>query len=139
MISPNMIILAYLKSRPLLTALVGDDTPRIYVLSIPEGLTVPAITFYLSGGPPSNPYIPGIRRHDVTFNAWAGSQSAAHTVYNALYTELQGIQHTTVTIDTVDYEIQASIESVPGQDIQEQDPPQYHRVMGLFAMTIKCE
>ena len=136
------IIREYLVNQAALTAVVNT---RIYAPRLPENAALPAIGFFVRGGPPTNPYIPNIESVSVQFDCWAeditGGMSGprgARQVYAILRDVLQGIQQQTVTVDGFDYRIMSAIEEVPGQDLVDVDIVGRFRVMTFFLMMIQA-
>jgi hypothetical protein len=131
----NAIARAYLVTQAGLTSLVGGASPRIYCPALPEGATLPAISYFTRGGN-STPYIPPIVEPSVQFSCWADNLITARQIYGALYDALQGIQNVAVTIGATTYYILSVIEEVQGQDLQE-DIPNYFRVLAFFRLKIR--
>ena len=127
----NSIIKAYLDTCTTLTALVST---RIYCPRLPENATLPAVSFFTRGGT-STPYIPGIPEPSVQFNCWADNPIDAREVYRALYDNLQGIQNITVG----SYQIMSAIEEVQGQDLVDNEIPNYFRVLTFFRVMVRAE
>ena len=137
----NAIIRAYLITRPLLTALIGGATPRIYCPRLPAGATLPAISFFTRGGR-SNPHIADLPKVSVQFDCWALDSATekgsivARNVYRKLYDELQGLQDATITIGATTYKIKSVIEEVSGQDLVDDNVPNYFRTLTFFEWII---
>ena len=138
----NNIIREYLVNQAALTAVVGT---RIMYPRLAENTDLPAIGFFSRGGPPTNPYIPGIETPSVQFDCWAedidGGDSGpigARAVYGELRDALQGIQQQTVTIGGLDYRIMSAIEEVPGQDLVDVDIPNLFRVLAFFEIMMQA-
>ena len=129
MLDTNAIIKSYLATDAALTALVST---RIYCPRLPENATLPAIGFFTRGGT-STPYIPGMPAPSVQFDCWASSPIVARQVYRALYDALQGIQNVKVGSSY----ILSAREEVQGQDLQDQDIPNYYRVLTFFEVMIR--
>lgn len=139
----NAIIRAYLATDAALIAVVGQ---HIYVPRLPQGAALPAVSFFVRGGPPSNPYIPGIVTHSVQVDCWAedidgGTPGVigAREVYSLVFDSLQGIQQQTVTVGVADYRIMSAIEEVPGQDLVDEQIPEYFKVMTFFSIMMDAE
>ena len=132
----NAIVNKYLvtPATPLFT-LVGT---RIYCPRLPENAVLPAIGFFTRGGT-STPYIPGYVSPSIQFDCWAIGPIVARQVYRALYDRLQGIQDVAVVIGGITYAILAAAEEVQGQDLADQDIPNYYRVLTSFAFVIRAE
>ena len=127
------IIRAYLVGQATLTAIVGQ---RIYAPRLPEGVTLPAIGYFIRGGS-SNPYVPPHVEPSVQFDCWADSAIGARAVYGALYEVLQGVQNQDVVIAPNTYRLLSAIEETQGQDIQTVDYPNYYRVMTFYRIMIQ--
>jgi len=131
----NSILRVYLADaavNPALFAIVGT---RIYCPRLPEKATLPALGFFVRGGS-STPYIPPIVEPSFQFDCWGNNPIEARSVYTALYEALQGIQNVKVTIAPTDYYIKSAIEEVQGQDVQDVEYPNYHRVIAFFRVLI---
>ena len=133
MLDTNAVIRTHLAADPGLIALVGT---RIYCPRLPEKATLPALGFFVRGGT-SNPHIPVIPSPSVQFDCWADDAIEARQIYRALYDALQGIQNVKVTIGATDYYIMSAVEEVQGQDLQDQDIPNYFRVLTFFSIMIR--
>lgn len=132
----NAIIRAYLLTQPVLCALVSASPPRIFCPRLPVGTTLPAISFFTRGGN-STPYIPDIPEPSVQFDCWALTAIAARDVYRKLYDALQGIQNVAVVVGGVTYYIESAIEEVQGQDLVDQEIPNYFHTLTFFSIVIK--
>jgi hypothetical protein len=130
----NSIVRAFLLDQSSITDLVAR---RVFVPRLPENTPLPAISLFTRGGT-SDPYIPGLVTPSVQFDCWADDPLKARSVYRALYDVLQGIQRTTVEVDSVDYMIHSAIEEVQGQDIVDQDIQGYFRILTFFSFLIKA-
>ena len=136
----NSIIRAHLVTCGTLTFYLTnpDGTWRIYCPRLPEDCTWPvgegALSFFTRGGG-STPYIPGIPGPSVQFDCWASDPITARTIYNKLYDNLQGIQHTAVGA----YTILSAIEEVQGQDLVDAEIPNYFRVLTFFSIMVRAE
>ncbi len=131
----NSIINTYLQAATTLIALVGD---RIYCPRLPHNATLPAVSYFTRGGT-GTPYIPGIPEPSVQFDCWAVTPIAAREVYRALYDNLQGIQRQVVLVGGTNYIIWSAIEEVHGQDMVDEQIPNYFRVIAFFSFMIKAE
>ena len=130
--NPVAIMGTYLRAQlPLMALVTGIWSPRI-----PEKRTVPALTFFVRGGT-ANPHIPPIPSPSFQFDCWADSPEVAYDIYMELYDTIQGLQNQTVTVGGTDYRIMSVVEEVQGQQIQPVDPQDYHRVLGLFQVTME--
>jgi len=129
----NAILRAWLVTQADLTDVVGQ---RLYVPRLPEGATLPALSFAIRGGT-ANPHIPPLPEPSFQFDCWGTTPQEAREVYRALYTILQGLQNASITIGATTYAIKSAIEEVQGQDIQPVDPMNYHRVLAFFSITIE--
>ena len=133
MIDTNSVIRAHLAADAGLISLVGTS---IYCPRLPEGVSLPAIGFFTRGGI-STPYIPGWLSPSVQFDCWDDDPLDARAIYRALYDALQGIQHTKVTIGTTDYYIESAIEEGHGQDLVDNEIPNYFRVLTFFSIIVR--
>ena len=131
----NTILRTYLVAQATLTAVVGT---RIYCPRLPENTELPAIGYFVRGGT-STPYIPGIVNPSFQFDCWADSPSVARNVYNKLYDVLQGIQNITVAVDGTDYMILGAREEVQGQDLVDNEIPNYFRTLVFFEVMMRVE
>lgn len=132
MIDTNSIIRAYLASGVGVTApLVALVGTRIYCPRLPENAVLPAVGFFTRGGT-SNPHIPDLPSPSVQFDCWATTPIIARQVYRALYDALQGIQQVAVGANR----ILSAREEVQGQDLQDQDIPNYFRVLTFFEIIL---
>ena len=137
----NTIIRAYLITRPLLTALIGGASPRIYCPRLPAGATLPAVSF-LSRGGKNSPYIPDLAQPSVQFDCWAEDSATekgyvvARNVYRKLYDELQGLQDASIAVGGVTYKIKSAIEEVSGQDLVDDTIPNRFRTLTFFEFII---
>ena len=133
----NAIIWKYLTTASALTnpliALVGA---RIYCPRLPENATLPAVGFFTRGGT-STPYIPDMPDPSVQFDCWADDPIEARQVYRTLYDALQGIQNVAVTIGANTYYIISAREEVQGQDLAEDEIPNYYRVLTFFEIKVR--
>lgn len=138
----NAIIRAYLVTRPVLVALIGGASPRIYCPRLPEGATLPAISFFTRGGR-SNPAIPDLAVVSVQFDCWAEDSATekgsivARNVYRKLYDELQGLQDTSIVIGATTYHFKSAIEEVSGQDLVDDTIPNYFRTLTFFEFILR--
>jgi len=128
----NAIIKTYLDTCTTLTALVST---RIYCPRLPENAVLPAVSFFTRGGT-STPYIPGIISPSVQFDCWADNPITARQVYRALYDNLQGKQNI-ATGSTQG--IISAIEEVQGQDLVDNEIPNYFKVLTFFNIMIRAE
>ena len=142
----NAIIRQYLVDQAALTAVVDQRImyPRLAETQ-PGDTKYPAIGFFSRGGPPTNPYIPGIETPSVQFDCWAedidgglSGPRGARVVYGELRDALQGIQQQTVTVGGLDYRIMSAIEEVPGQDLVDVDIPNLFRVLTFFLIMMQA-
>lgn len=131
----NSIIREYLSNQAVLTGVVST---RISCPRLPEGATLPAVSFFTRGGT-STPYIPGIVNPSVQFDCWAASFIGAREVYRALYDVFQGIQNQDVVVGGTTYKILSAIEEVQGQDLTDTEIPNYFRVLTFFSVMIRAE
>jgi hypothetical protein len=132
MIDTNIVIRNYLISKPTLTALVGD---RIYgVKPLPESVTFPAIQFFTRGGS-SMSEVPEILFPSVQFSCWDNNPIGARTLYSAFYNVMNGLKGAIVTIDGMNYYMNAYEEGY-GQDIQETEINLW-RVICFYTITIQ--
>lgn len=129
MVDTNAVIKAYLATDTALAALVGT---RIYCPNLPENADLPAIGFFTRGGT-STPYIPGMPAPSVQFDCWADDPIDAREVYRALYDCLQGIQNVAVGSNY----ILSAIEEVQGQDLVDEEIPNYFRVLTFFEIMVR--
>ena len=136
-VDSNAVIRKYLTTASALTnpliALVGD---RIYCPRLPENATLPAVGFFTRGGT-SDPYIPDIPSPSVQFDCWADDPIEARSIYNALYDALQGLEYTPVTIGANTHYILSAIEEVQGQDVADNEIPNYFRVITFFQIMVR--
>jgi hypothetical protein len=108
---------------------------------LPAGATLPAISYFTRGGR-NDPYIPDLSRISVQFDCWALDSASekgsivAHNVYRKLYDELQGLQDTTITIGATTYKIKSVIEEVSGQNLVDDNVPNYFRTLTFFEWII---
>jgi hypothetical protein len=130
----NAIVREYLSLDAGLTALVGQ---RIYCPRLPQNATLPAVGFFTRGGT-SNPYIPDMPSPSKQFDCWADNLIDAREVYRALYDALQGIQNVSVTVGGSTYYILSAEEEVQGQDIIDNEIPNYFRVLTFFRIMIRA-
>lgn len=131
----NKIIREYLVNQSVLTAVVGQ---KVEVSPVVEKETLPFVGFFARGGQ-STPYIPGIVTPSVQFDCWGSTPIEARSVYDALYSVLQGKQNQTVTVDSTDYLLMSAIEEVQGQDLTDRDIQGYYRVLTFFSIMIRAE
>ncbi len=131
----NTIIRTYLLTQTTLTALVSQ---RIYCPRLPENADLPAVGFFTRGGI-SNPHIEKIVSPSVQFDCWADNPIDARKVYDALFTALQGIQMTDVVVGGTTYAILSAIEEVQGQDLVDEEIPDYFRVLSFFEFMIRAD
>jgi hypothetical protein len=130
----NSIVRAYLVGQATLTDIVST---RIFCPRLPEGTTLPALSFFTRGGV-DNPHIETIEIPSIQFDCWDDDPIGAREVYRALYNVLQGIQEVNVTIGADTYRILSAIEEVKGQDLQDVDIPNYFRVLTFFKINIQA-
>lgn len=136
---PHTVIWAYLAGKAAITAIVGTDPIRIYSPRVPEGSELPALGYLSRGGPPNNPYIPGIQKVSFQFDCWADSFLGARALSLALYNSLQGVQNEDVLVDGTTYKILGARAETPGQDMQDLDIPTWFRVLIFYEIMVKCE
>ncbi|MBT9164022.1 MAG: hypothetical protein DDT23_00011 [candidate division WS2 bacterium] len=129
----NAIFRAYLVTQPEVTRLVGT---RIYCPRLPENATLPAIGYFVRGGPSGNPHIPPLLTPSFQVDCWADSLPRAREVYRAVYSALQGIQDVIITVGGINYRILSAREEVQGQDLIENEIPNYSRVLTFFEVQI---
>jgi hypothetical protein len=128
----NSILRTWLAAQASLTAVVST---RIYCPRLPEKATLPALAFFVRGGS-STPYIPPLVDPSFQFDCWGSSPIEARSVYTALYDVLQGQENLPVVVGITTYYIKSAIEEVQGQDIQDVEYPDYHRVLTFFRVKI---
>ena len=133
----NSIIRAYLVTQATLTGLIGGATPRIYCPRLPEGHTLPAVSYFTRGGIPEK-YVKELVNPSVQFDCWATSPLSARTIYRALYDVLHGIENQAVVIGADTFYIKSALEEVVGQDLQDADVPTYFRVISFYALRIRA-
>ena len=121
----------------LLTVALGIGG-RIYVPRLPEGTTLPALSFFTRGGM-SNPHIPPIPSPSVQFDCWGTTPIEARNLYNALYDEMQGLTGQAVVIGADTFRIVSAVEESTGQDLQDVDIPSYYRVLTFYKIDIQAE
>ncbi len=131
--NPVAIMRTYLGDQLPLMALI---TGGLYSPRLPESKSPPAMAFFVRGGT-ANPHIPPIPSPSFQFDCWADSPEVAYDIYKELYDTIQGLQNQTVTVGGTDYRIMSAVEEVQGQQIQPVDPQDYHRVLGLFQVTME--
>ncbi len=108
----------------------------IYSPRLPSTKSPPALAFFIRGGT-SNPHIPPTPSPSFQFDCLADDPREAYKIYRELYDTIQGLQNETVTVAGTDYRIMSVVEEVQGQQIQPVDPKDYHRVLGLFQVTME--
>jgi hypothetical protein len=128
----NAIMRTFLTAQAGLTAIVST---RIYCPRLPEKASLPALAFFARGGN-STPYIPPLVDPSFQFDCWGKSPIEVRSVYTALYDVLQGIENQPVVVGANTYYIKSVIQEVQGQDIQDVEYPDYHRVLTFFKATI---
>ena len=131
----NAILRVYLAADPGLIGAVGS---KIYCPRLPEKVVLPALGFFVRSGN-STPYIPPLTEPSFQFDCWGRNPIEARSVYTALYDCLQGIENVAVVIGTDTYYIKSAIEEVQGQDIQDVEYPNYHRVLSFFKIMFEIE
>jgi len=134
----NKILRVYLGAQASLTAIVGS---RIYCPRLPEGATLPALAFFVRGGI-SNPYTRALVSPSFQLDCWGQNPIEARSLYQALYDVFQGIggyynASIPVVVGATTYYILSAQEEVQGQDLQEIDPPNYHRVLSFFKIQMQ--
>lgn len=129
----NAIVNTYLRADTGLIAIVGD---RIYSPRLPEKATLPALALFVRGGT-STPYIPPYVNPSFQFDCWGTTPLEARELYTELYDTLQGIENKSVVVGGTTYTLVSAIEEVQGQDIQDMEYPNRHRVITFFRITIK--
>ena len=134
MYDPEIILREYLVDQTTLTDVVST---RIYCPRLPENATLPALSFITVGGM-SNPHIEPIPKPTFQFDCWDDSHSGARTLYLALHSVLQGVQNQTVTIGSTAYRIMCAVEEGTGQDLVDQEIPNYFRVLAFFNIEIQA-
>lgn len=71
-----------LLAQPALSALIGE---RLYPLTLPQGATMPAMTYaVISGNTPGTHSGPGLSRRRYQFDCWGTTYSSADAVATAL-------------------------------------------------------
>ena len=129
MVDSNSVIRAHLAADTGIIALVGTS---IYCPRLPEGASPPAIGLFTRGGT-STPYIPGMPNPSVQIDCWADDPIEARQIYRAVYDALQGIQNVAVGSNY----ILSAIEEVQGQDMVDNDIPNYFRVLSFWSIMIR--
>lgn len=133
----NSIIRTYLTTASaLVNPLIAIIGTKVYCPRLPQNTALPAVNFFTRGGM-STPYIPDIPSPSVQFDCWAADSVTARNVYRKLYDALQGIQHVAVVVGGVTYYIESGIEEMQGQDLVDQDIPNYFRVLTFFSIIVK--
>jgi len=136
LVDSNRLIRTYLLTSCTLTdpliALIGD---KIFCPRLPEGTTLPAISFFTRGGS-ADPDVPKYTLPSVQFDCWADNPQEAREVYRALYDALGGLVSVPVTLDLIEYYIMKAREEVHGQDLVDEIPG-YFRVMSFYSITIR--
>ncbi len=132
---PNAILRVWIAAQPALIALVGS---RIYSPRVPEGIPLPALAFFCHGGN-SNAHIRPIVEPAYQIDCWGRNPIEARSVYTAVYDALQGAEQQSVVVGGTTYRILSAVEEMPGQDLQEVDPHDYHRVVGFFQLVIQTD
>ena len=135
MFDSNEVVRAYLASQATLTAVVGT---RIQCPRLNPNTTLPAISFFGNGGPKPNPHIPDIVKSRKQFDCWASSLKQARQVYGLLYDVLQGVNNQTVLVGVTPYYLRSAEEEFPGQDLVDEDIPNYYRVLTFFYIEIRA-
>ena len=142
MANTNSVIKAYLGSANAasLIAVVAD---RIYCPRLPAGAILPAVSFFTRGGT-SRAATPNLPQPSVQFDCWAGDPITARNVYGKLYDALQvGLRFIANPIPVVvganTYYIIGSEEEAPGQDLVDEQIPNYFRVLCFFSIWIKVD
>ena len=134
-VDTNTVIRTYLVACTSLTDLIGT---KVYVPRLHENAILPAISFKTVGGD-TNPHIPPWLRPSVQFFCWADSFMGARAVYRALYDNLQGIERQVVAVGGTDYIIWSAEEESQGQDLVDEEIPEYFKVLTFFTFDIKAE
>jgi hypothetical protein len=132
----NAIIRAYLVTQTALTNLIGGASPRIYCPKLPQGITLPAISF-LTGGGQNKPEVPYVVSPSVQFSCWDDDPIGARQVYRALYDAWNLLLNQSVTVGAATYKIFYTQEEMQGIDMQDPDILNYYRVLCWFRITIK--
>jgi len=130
----NAIVRAHLVGQATLTAVVGT---RIYCPRLPENCTLPALGFFTRGGV-ANPHIESLPMPSIQFDCWDDNPIGARKVYLALFDVLQGIQNVNVVIGADTYRILSAIQEVEGQDLVDNEIPNYFRVLTFFQIAIQA-
>jgi len=133
----NAIIRAYLADSTACPNIYATVGTRIYCPRLPEKAVLPALAFFTRGGS-ANPHIPGMPSPSIQYDCWGNSMIDARGVYRALYNDFQSIQNISVTVGVITYYIKSVIEEVQGQDMQDMDYPNYHRVIAFFSVMIQA-
>ncbi len=137
-----------LDTNAVLRKLLADDTnvknlvsTRVYAGKLPEGATLPAVTFTSTGGR-ADEVISVMPEPSIPINAWADDPIEARQVYRAVYDALFYLINQKVTIgegeEAVDYYILWTREDTHGIDLQDPDAPGYYRVMSYWTIKFRA-
>lgn len=130
----NSILRAWLVAQTSLTNLVNT---RIYCGKLPEGATLPAITFVTNGGQ-ADETIATFPEASIQFNCWADDPIEARQIYRALYDALYPLLRESVTVGTNTYYILWTQETTHGIDLQDPDIPNYYRILSYWTIKFRA-
>ena len=128
----NQVVRKYLVENADIIAFFAPDSPRVFCPRLPENTELPAIGLFVRGGV-STPYIPPLVNPSFQIDCWYDNPIGARSLYLAVYSALQGIQNVKVGSNY----ILSAIEEVQGQDLQDQDVPNFFRVLTFFEIMIR--
>ncbi len=137
LVDTNTLIRTYLTTPTAITAaLIALVPDRIYCPRLPEGATLPAISYFTRGGR-ANAEIVHAVSPSIQFDCWADNPIEAREVYRALFDALQGVGNAAVDVAGTTYYITKAREEVQGQDLQDVDIPGYFKVLTFFQVTVR--
>lgn len=130
----NSIIITYLLGEANITGLVGT---QIFCPRIPEGESLPAISFFCRGGPSGSKYVSPDTDGSFQFDCWADDPLEARNIYIQLRESLHGVENQTVTISGHDYKLLGAELEVPGIDEVDIDIPEYFKTRAFFKIQTR--
>ena len=138
MIDTNAIVLTYLRTSGLEAAVGG----RIFCPRLPEGTSLPAISFFTRGGS-ALPIKGADVSPSIQFDCWADNPIEARDLYGVLFEFLQGTggyytASIAVTVGADTAHILEAHEEVHGQDIRDIDLPKLFSVRAFFTIRMKA-
>jgi hypothetical protein len=138
LLDTNSVLRKLLADNAALKALVGT---RVYAGKLPEGASLPAVTFAATGGR-ADEVISVMPEPSFQVSTWADDPIEARQVYRAVYDALFYLLSQKVTIGegagAVDYYIIWTREDTHGIDLQDPEAPGYYRVLSYWTIKFRA-